>query len=168
MGLDLIGFDRFNRMLGNAINRVKTEFDKSIHRSALIVQSEVIKGIKSQKWAGEWKPLSKKYVKFKARVNASPHILISGYRGGKPKVRGKGRTKLSNVPRGNYVNSFAVAKIDNASYAVGTNYPQGRALEFGLPARRLPARPHLSLALRDSRESIKRELDETLRRVFKR
>lgn len=172
MGLDLTGFREFENVLNHAGSRIQTEMDKGIHRSAMIIQAGVIKGIKTQKWAGEWKALSQKTIDFKKRVNASPHILISGYRGGKKKVRGgstgspTGLTKLSNVPRANYVNSFAVAKIQNAMYAVGSNYPQARALEFGYKKRNLEARPHLGLAIRDSKEDIKKELDESIRKIF--
>lgn len=166
MGLEFTGFREFENVLNHAGSRLESEMDKDIHRSARIIEAGVIKGIKTQKWAGEWKALSDDYVAFKKRVNASPHILISGYRGGKPKKKGKGLTKLLKVPRANYVNSFAVAKIRNGMYEVGSNYPQARALEFGYPKRRLPARPHLGLAIRDSKEDIKKTLDESIRKIF--
>lgn len=167
MAIEFNGFDNFRNVLNHAGSRIQSEMDKSMHRSARIIEAGVIKGIKTQKWAGEWKALSPRTKKFKERVNASPHILISGYRGGKKKKRGKGLTRLSKTPRANYVNSFAVAKIGNAEYAVGTNYPQARALEFGYPKRKLPARPHLRLAIRDSKEDIKKTLDESIRKIFK-
>ena len=141
------GFEEFFKHLDSYPKSMEKNMDKALRRSAEILRTNLIKGIHSQRWSSSWPALSTKYLEQKEARGDNTNILISGY-----------RAPSSRVPTEHYVQSFAVQKRKKLSYAVGTNYPQARALEYGFEARGLPARPHLAPALQDSEEAIKAEL----------
>ena len=143
------GFDKFFKALDGHSKGVHKNMDNALRRSAEILRTNVTKGIHSQKWSSAWPALSPEYLEQKESRGDNTNILISGH-----------RSPTSKSPAQNYVQSFAVAKRKQLSYAVGTNHPQGRALEHGFEARGLPARPHLEPALKESEKAIKNELQK--------
>lgn len=154
MGLDLKGFNQFGEMMKRAPGRLVDEMDKAINRTAHNVRSRTVKGIGGE-YQSSFAPLSERYARWKARRRGSNLILVSGVRGGKKQQIG-----------GNYRNSFAVEKVESGVYAVGSNYPQARALEKGYAKRNLPARRHLGRAVDESIPDLKREVLEASKRTF--
>ncbi len=141
------GFEHFFKALDGYSKSVEQNMDHALRRSAEILRTNVTKGIHAQKWSSSWPALSAKYLEQKESRGNNTNILISGH-----------RSPTSTNPAQNYVQSFSVAKRKRLSYAIGSNYPQARALEYGFEARGLPARPHLEPALKESEEAIKDEL----------
>jgi phage gpG-like protein len=151
--IELKGFDDFFSRLKEAPNKFKENADKAIQLTALQIRSRVVEGIASQKWKSSWAPLSPKYLAFKMLNKGSNKILISGIRS-RVRKRTNDTKPLKKVLLGNYRNSFMTQKIENAVYAVGSNYPQARALELGNPSKKMPARPHLKFAVEESKEDL--------------
>lgn len=160
-GIELKGFDEFFGRLQGASGRLERETDKAVQKTAAQIRSRTVDGISSQRWASKWPPLSEKYQLFKRANKGSDKVLISGIRG---RVNRKGEFKgFKKVLPGNYRNSFEFQKIDNAKWAVGTAYPQARALEMGNPKKNMPARPHLGLALLESKDDFIKNVMDAIR-----
>jgi phage gpG-like protein len=152
--MEIKGFDRLHRVLGEAPRRFRVETDRAVSRTAHIVRSRTVKGIGGE-YQADFAPLSVRYALWKKRHRGSDLILVSGIRKGRRQQLG-----------GNYRNSFAVDKIEDGVYAVGSNHPQARALELGYPKKNLPARPHLGRALDESRGDFKDEVLSAMQRTF--
>lgn len=153
MGIQTNGFKKFSGKLEKIEKEVARKSNIAVRRTAHIVRKNVIKKIGEQ--PSGWKALSPKYAKWKQARGGSNLLLISGI-----------RTANSKGPITNYRNSFEVAKLKNGVYAVGSNYPQAAAMEFGYAPRNLPARPHFEPAIDDSREAILVEYGNLLKEVF--
>lgn len=154
MAMELKGFDRLARVLGDAPAALRRETDRAVARTAHVVRSRTVKGIGGE-YQMDFAPLSERYARWKKRHRGSNLILVSGIRRGKKQQVG-----------GNYRNSFAVEKRREGVYEVGSNHPQARALEMGYEPRNLPARPHLTRALDESRDDYRREVLGALQRAF--
>lgn len=155
MSLEITGFDEAIKKMSELPGRVRAQKDKAVARGAKILRGAVIKKIHSQ--PSNWPALDEKYAARKAKAGGSGKKLISGV-----------RAKKGSHPSGNYVNSFADEKIGEGEYAVGSNHPQARVLEFGFEKKNIKARPHLEPALNESREDIMADMVETMREVFPR
>ena len=151
MGVDTFGFDQIGNVMKNITKNLPKELDRAVARSAHVVQANVVKNIRDQK--GDWPDLNEKYREQKQIRGNSPQMLISGHRGGK-----------NPTPPSPYFTSFEVAKISDGNYAVGSDYPQARALEYGYEDNGLPARPHVEPAVEDSREFHANEIKEAVMR----
>ena len=162
MAMELQGFDRLTRVLGDAPSALRRETDRAVARTAHVVRSRTVKGIGGE-YQMDFAPLSERYARWKKRHRGSNLILVSGIRRGKKQQVG-----------GNYRNSFAVEKRSEGVYEVGSNHPQARALEMGFDGtdskgrkKNMPARPHLTRALDESSEDYRREVLGALQRAFK-
>lgn len=153
MSLELAGFDEAIEKLVKLPGRIHSQADKAVARGAKILRGAVIKKIHSQ--PSNWPALDPKYAARKARAGGSNKKLISGV-----------RTKKGSHPSGNYVNSFADQKVADGEYAVGSNHPQARALEFGYEKKNIKARPHLNPALKESADAIRDDMVNTMREVL--
>jgi len=163
--IELKGFDEFFTKLKNAPAKFEKLSDKAIHKTALQIRSFVVQGIADQTWASKWAPLSPKYKAFKMLNNGSSKMLISGIRS-RYRKRTKDKVALKNGLPGNYRNSFESSKISNAIYAVGSNYPQARALEFGNPKTKMPERPHLQFAVEQGKSELMKNVVEAMKNTL--
>lgn len=127
---------------------------KALSRCGEHLRGNIIKGIRDQKF--DFAPLKDETIKAKQNKNRK--------RGGE--TIGKG-SSLILIDKSDYVSSFT-SSVDEAEkkVAVGTNEPQGRALEFGYEANNLQARPHIEPALDESIPGFKDILVEVLPEVF--
>lgn len=155
MSLEILGFDEAMKKMAELPGRVRAQKDKAVARGAKILRGAVIKKIHSQ--PSNWPGLDPKYAARKAKAGGSSKILVSGV-----------RSKKGSHPSGNYVNSFADEKIGEGEYAVGSNHPQARVLEFGFEKKNIKARPHLNPALTENTEAIMQDMVDTMREVFPR
>lgn len=153
MSLDIFGFDEALKKMVELPGRIQSQRNKAVARGAKILVGAVKKKIHSQ--PSSWPGLDEKYEKRKRAQGGSNKKLISGVR------RGKG-----SHPSGNYVNSFADQKIADAEYAVGSNHPQARVLEFGFEKKNIKARPHLNPALKEQADNIRKDMVDTMREIF--
>lgn len=153
MSLDIEGFDEAMKKIVELPGRIHTQADKAVARGAKILRAAVIKKIHSQ--PSNWPALDPKYAARKARAGGSNKKLISGV-----------RQKKGSHPSGNYVNSFADQKVADAEYAVGSNHPQARALEFGYEKKNIKARPHLNPALKENADAIRADMVNTFKEIF--
>ncbi len=153
MSLEILGFDEALQKMAHLPGRIHSQADKAVGRGAKILRAAVIKKIHSQP-AG-WPALDPKYAARKAKAGGSNKKLISGI-----------RSRKGSHPSGNYVNSFADQKVADAEYAVGSNHPQARALEFGYEKRNIKKRPHLNPALKESADEIRADMVSTMREVL--
>lgn len=163
--IELKGFDEFFSKVRNAPAQFEKLSDKAIHKTALQIRSFVVAGIANQTWASKWAPLSPKYKAFKILNNGSNKMLISGIRS-RYRKRTKDRVALKTGLPGNYRNSFESSKLGQGVYAVGSNYPQARALELGNPKKKLPARPHLQFAVEQGRSELMKNVVEAMKGSF--
>lgn len=153
MSLEIVGFDEAINKCLQLPGKIRAQSDKAVGRGAKILRGAIIKKIHSQ--PSTWPALDPKYQKRKAAAGGSNKKLISGVRSNK-----------GSHPSGNYVNSFADEKIADAEYAVGSNHPQARAMEFGFEKKNIKARPHVGPALEESREDIKADMIQTMHEVL--
>lgn len=163
--IELKGFGEFFSKVRNAPAQFEKLSDKAIHKTALQIRSFVVAGIANQTWASQWAALSPKYKAFKMLNNGSNKMLISGVRS-RYRKRTKDRVALKSGLPGNYRNSFEASKIGNAVYAVGSNYPQARALEMGNPKNKMPARPHLKFAVEQGKSELMKNVVEAMKGTF--
>ncbi|MCL2154046.1 MAG: phage morphogenesis protein [Leptospirales bacterium] len=147
------GFDDFIKKLNNAGTLLKENMENALMVSGEIVRGNIVKGIRGQKY--NFVPLAPATLKAKS----------------KPRKRGKytirAGSRLTLVDQSDYVASFAVEKKDWDEVQVGTNHPQGRALELGYAPRNLPARPHVAPAFEESIDVVQKTLQDALSGVFK-
>jgi len=155
MGVEMKGFDEFQKYLGGVVRKTDTVMDRAVGRAANIIRMNVIKVINSQP-AG-WAALNPEYAAKKAALGGSRLTLVSGV-----------RNHNSSTPMANYRNSFDVTKLGNAKYATGSNYPQARALEHGYEAKGVKARPHFQPALDQSKPEILKEYQGAVKEIFQR
>lgn len=153
MSLEILGFDEAINKIAQLPGRIHSQADKAVARGAKILRTAVIKKIHSQ--PANWPALDPKYAARKAKAGGSNKKLISGV-----------RSRTGSHPSGNYVNSFADQKVADAEYAVGSNHPQARALEFGYEKKKIKKRPHLNPALKESADEIRADMVNTMREVF--
>lgn len=153
MSLDIFGFDEAMDKLVKLPGRIHSQADKAVARGAKILRGAIIKKIDSQ--PGTWAALDPRYLRRKLKAGGSNKKLISGV-----------RSKSGSHPSGNYRNSFADQKVGDAVYAVGSNHPQARALEFGYEKKNIKARPHVDPALKESADEIRTDMVNTMREVF--
>lgn len=153
MSLELSGFDEALEKMVQLPGRIHAQADKAVARGAKILRGAVIKKIHSQ--PSDWADLNPKYAARKAKAGGSNKKLISGV-----------RSKRGSHPSTNYVNSFTDKKIADAEYAVGSNHPQARALEFGYEKKNIKKRPHLNPAMKESADEIRADMVNTMREIF--
>ncbi len=153
MSLEIVGFDEALKKMVELPGRIHRQADKAVARSAKILRAAVVKKIHSQ--PANWPALDPKYAARKAKAGGSNKKLISGV-----------RSRKGSHPSGNYVNSFADQKVGDAEYAVGSNHPQARALEFGFEKKKIKARPHLAPAAKETEEERRADMVNTMREVF--
>ena len=139
MPIEMNGFDGFIGALNNIGKNLEKNLDKACARTAHIVRTYTVKGIRDQSF--NFAPLSPKYAERKKALGGGNKILISGV-----------RSENSSTPSQNYINSFAVEKLQPCEYITGSNFPQAPALENGYEDRNLPARPHLEPALQKAQK----------------
>lgn len=140
MPIETSGFNEFIGALNNIGKNLEKNLDKACARTAHIVRTYTVKGIRDQSF--NFSPLSPKYAERKKALGGSNKILMSGV-----------RSENSSTPSQNYVNSFAVEKLQSCEYLVGSDFPQAHALENGFEERNLPARPHLEPALQKAQKN---------------
>ncbi|PJZ43672.1 phage virion morphogenesis protein [Leptospira brenneri] len=137
--------DSFGPMLARAISKGSKVLEKAQAQNAAVVQSNIIKGIRSQKYVTNWPSLSEATKKRKRKLRLSPLTLVA---------------------HGDYSSSFETRKHDNTTYEVGTNRPDARRHEFGFEAGGEPERPHVRPALKDSAEQIKENYVRAVSEIF--
>ena len=155
MPIEMNGFDGFIGALNNIGKNLEKNLDKACARTAQIVRTYTVKGIRDQSF--DFAPLSPKYAERKKALGGGSKILISGI-----------RNEKGSTPSQNYINSFAVEKVQPCEYLVGSNFPQAPALENGFEARNLVPRPHLEPALRKAEkenfgEEITKAMEDSIR-----
>ncbi|MBN8220693.1 MAG: hypothetical protein J0L53_07195 [Spirochaetes bacterium] len=153
MSLDLEGFEDALKKCVELPGRIHKQADKAVARGVKIVRGAVIKKIHSQ--PGNWPALDPKYAARKAKAGGSNKKLISGV-----------RSKRGSHPSTNYVNSFTDKKIADAEYAIGSNHPQARALEFGYEKKNIKARPHLNPAVKESADAVRLDMVNTFKEIL--
>ncbi len=136
-------FDRLLDILGDFRERMEDTMAGPLEEAGEVVRAHIVKGIRDQKWA--WPPLAPSTVERKALKKQSPLTLIA---------------------EGDYFASFTTERVRWDEVHVGTNHPQGRALEFGYGPRALPPRPHMGPALEESREEVAEVLEAGYQEVF--
>ncbi|TAL31584.1 MAG: phage morphogenesis protein [Spirochaetes bacterium] len=136
-------FDRLMELLENFKEHMEDKMASPLEEAGEIVRKNIVKGIRDQKWL--MPPLAAKTGLRKAKLGHSPLILIA---------------------KGDYFASFTTERIRWDEVHVGTNHPQGRALEFGYAPRGLPARPHMTPALEESMPEVMEVIEEGYRKVF--
>lgn len=137
--------DSFGPMLAKAAKRGSKILGKTQAENAAILQANITKGIRSQKYATSWPSLSEKTKARKKRERLSPLILIA---------------------HGEYSSSYEIRKHDSETYEVGTNAPQARAQELGYEAGGIKERPHVRPAMKDSIEPIKENYLKAISEIF--
>ncbi len=143
MGLEFTGdWDKF-RNLENIERAMQDHMGDALETAGELLRGNIVKGIRNQKF--DFAPLAESTKKTKIRDNKSPLILIR---------------------EGDYLASFAVKREGWDKVHVGSNHPQGRALEHGYEPGNLPARPHVAPALGESAEEILDTLGNGLATVF--
>ena len=161
MPIEMNGFDGFIGALNNIGKNLEKNLDKACARTAEIVRTYTVKGIRDQSF--NFAPLSPKYAERKKALGGGNKILISGKRAAK-----------GSTPSQHYVNSFAVEKLQPCEYLVGSNFPQAPALENGWEVETktgsvsIPARPHLEPALKKTMdvnfgEEIMKAMEDSIR-----
>lgn len=141
MGLTFI--DTFGPMLMKSVAGLDTQLEKVTEKNAMLLQANLIKGIRNQKYKSQWPDLKPKTKKQKERKNLSELILVG---------------------TGDLSSSFEIAKISGQEFQVGTNNPYARAHEYGYAPRGIPARPYFKPAFEDSLEPMKENWKEAFQR----
>ncbi len=143
-GLDFTGdWDRMIKNLGNVGNVLQDSMGDALETGAEHFRGAIIKGIRDQKWPHP--PLKESTKEKKDKAGQSDKILIA---------------------EGDYLSSFAVEKVAWDEVHVGTNHPQGRALEFGYEPRNLPARAHVGPAIDEETEEYLDILQKGMGHMF--
>ncbi|MDI7196298.1 hypothetical protein [Leptospira santarosai] len=137
--------DSFGPTLQNAISEGRDKLENVQDKNAALVQANIIKGIRSQKYKSDWPELSEKT---------------------KARKQKKGKSPLALVEDGEYSSSFEISKEGN-SRAVGTNAKQARAMERGFEAKGIPARPHVGPAYEESKKAIIENFKEVMKEIFR-
>ncbi|MDI7213781.1 phage morphogenesis protein [Leptospira santarosai] len=138
--------DTFGPALSSAVSKGQDKLSKVQDKNATLVQANIIKGIRSQKYKSGWPELSEATKERKEKQGKSPLTLIED---------------------GEYSASYEIVTIDDSTTIVGTNSIQARALERGFETKNIPARPHVGPALEDSKERIIQNFKEAMREIFK-
>lgn len=137
--------DSFGPMLMRAAKKGSKVLEKTQAKNAAILQANIIKGIRSQKYRTNWPELSEATKERKKKLRLSPLILIA---------------------HGEYSASFETRKHDSTTYEVGTNAPQARRLEFGFETGGTKERPHVRPAMKDSIEPIRENYGNAISEIF--
>lgn len=137
--------DSFGPMLQGAIAKGHDKLTKVQDKNAAVVQANIIKGIRSQKYKSNWPELSEAT---------------------KARKQKKGKSSLTLIEDGEYSASFEITK-EGDSRAIGTNSKQARAMERGFEAKGIPARPHVEPAYEESKKVIIENFKEAMKEVFK-
>ncbi|MCP5502626.1 MAG: phage virion morphogenesis protein [Leptospiraceae bacterium] len=135
--------DTFGPVLLNAIAGLDAQLERATEKNAMLLQANLIKGIRNQKYRSQWPDLKPKTITQKEKKNLSNLILVG---------------------TGDLSSSFEVAKVSGKVFQVGTNNPYARAHEFGYAPRKIPARPYYRPAWNDSLEGMKENWREAFRR----
>jgi hypothetical protein len=145
--------DNLINRLNNMGTLVRREMERPLMIAGEIVRANIVKGIRGQKF--DFAPLSPVTKEAKSKPRKRGGFTISA------------GTDGILMDQTDYVGSFAVEQIDWDEVHVGTDHPQGRALEHGYEPRNLPARPHVAPALEESRDKIEEKLGDAFKEIFK-
>ncbi|EMM99144.1 phage virion morphogenesis family protein [Leptospira noguchii str. 1993005606] len=138
--------DTFGPALHSAVSKGQDKLTKVQDKNAAIVQANVIKGIRSQKYKSDWPELSETT---------------------KERKEEKGKSPLTLIEDGELSASFEIVKGNDSTVIVGTNSPYARVHEFGFETKNIPARPYFRPALEDSKKLILKNFKDALREIFK-
>ncbi|EQA62209.1 HK97-gp10 family putative phage morphogenesis protein [Leptospira alexanderi] len=138
--------DTFGPVLQNAVSKGQDKLSKVQDKNAAIVQANITKGIRSQKYKSGWPELSETTKERKEK---------------------KGKSPLTLIEEGELSSSFEIVKENDSTVVVGTNSPYARIHEFGFKTKNIPARPYFRPALEDSKELIIQNFKDALKEIFK-
>ncbi|EKO53338.1 phage virion morphogenesis family protein [Leptospira kirschneri str. 200801925] len=138
--------DTFGPALHSAISEGQDKLTKVQDRNAALVQANVTKGIRSQKYKSSWPELSETT---------------------KERKEEKGKSPLTLIEEGELSSSFEIVKENDSTVVVGTNSKYARIHEFGFEAKNIPARPYFRPALEDSKKLILKNFRDALKDIFK-
>lgn len=143
--------DTFGPMLFGAIQNLQKNLEQASQKGARYVQTEWIKGIRTQRLATNpvqnWKPLTEKYLKSKIKKSNSP---------------------LINILKGTYTSSIDVGRNSLGYYEVGTNV-NNKGFSYPLLHETKGSktyRPSLTPVLILSKEFILENYKEALKQSF--
>ncbi|UPY80431.1 phage virion morphogenesis protein [Leptospira weilii] len=136
--------DSFGPMLQGAISKGQDKLTQVQDKNAAVVQANIIKGIRSQKYKSGWPELAETT---------------------KEKKQKEGRSPLTLIEEGDF--PLRLKLKENDSRVVGTNSPCTRIHEFGFETKIIPARPYFRPALEDSKELIIENFKDALKEIFK-
>ncbi|AXR68240.1 phage morphogenesis protein [Leptospira mayottensis] len=137
--------DSFGPSLQNAISESRDKLTNVQDKNAALVQANIIKGVRSQKYKSNWPELSEAT---------------------KARKQKKGKSSLTLIEDGEYSASFEITK-EGDSRAIGTNSKQARAMERGFEAKGIPARPHVGPAYEESKKAIIENVRNVMKEIFK-
>ncbi|EMJ66174.1 HK97-gp10 family putative phage morphogenesis protein [Leptospira sp. P2653] len=138
--------DTFGPVLQNAVSKGQDKLAKVQDKNAALVQANIIKGIRSQKYKSGWPELAETT---------------------KEKKQKEGKSPLTLIEEGELSSSFEIVKENDSTVVVGTNSPYARIHEFGFETKNIPARPYFRPALEDSKELIIENFKDALKEIFK-
>lgn len=138
--------DTFGPKLNQAISEGRKKIEHVQEQNATLVQANVIKGIRSQKYKSNWPELAEETKKRKAKL---------------------GQSNLTLIAEGDLSSSFEIVKENDSTFVVGTNKKQARAQEFGFEASGIPERSYFRPALEDSKKQILENFKTVLGEIFK-
>lgn len=142
--------DNFNSIIKNAKKNLLTKMTNAYVENGYLLQANITKGYRDQKYAGDYDPLKEKTVERKRKKNLDPRFLIEG------------DSKSEDLWK-----SFEVIKLNDFTVVVGTNAKYARAQEFGYEARGIVARANVGPSLEDSFPAMKENFKQAVSGSFK-